>query len=363
MDPKKIHIIYNNAKRSAKFAGLTYLLDSEKGYSRVKKGKGFSYYDTQGESLGEKEKARVVALRIPPAWKKVWIAPTEKAHLQATGFDKKGIKQYLYHKKWSELREILKFYRLILFAEHLPKLRRRLKRELSKKDLSREKVLAAMLTLVDELSLRIGNEAYAESNKTFGITTLRNRHAEVKGDTIHLHFIGKSHQEHDVTLINKAVAKTVQEAGQITGSHLFQFIDKHQKTHVLHSHDVNHFIHGTMGYDFTAKDFRTWVGTAHAFELLKPECQKKMKRNEREKKMKEVVKRVAKKLGNTVAVCKAHYIHLDLQELFTEGKLKKFLHKAGQKKNTQGLKKHESELKVLLAILYGEKLEKLLEKK
>jgi DNA topoisomerase-1 len=367
VNTEEIHQIYSIPERSAKEAGLHYLLDDMPGYSRMRRGRGFIYKDHNGGALKSPDEVSwIKSLRIPPAWKDVWISPIQNAHLLATGRDERNRKQYIYHPKWNELRTLLKFYRLILFAEALPKLRAEIKRGLRRQSLTkqrtlpREKVLAAVLSLIDKLSIQVGNDEYAKSNKTYGLTTLLDNHAEINNDTVVLHFVGKSNIRQQMKVKDRNIAQVVKKSKDITGRRLFQYIDKEQKRHPITSNEVNEYIQAIAGYDFTAKDFRTWSASVHAYELMKKECAACSLANASQKlrnsKAREILAIVAEKLGNTVAVCKAHYVHTDLQEIFSKGE---FTHRIGglpKLKAIKGLSAIEVEFQYLLAVLYREKV-------
>jgi DNA topoisomerase-1 len=357
----EIHRIYNKPELSAKEAGLAYLLDDTPGILRQKRGKGFIYKDVVGKAVrDEKELEWIDSLRIPPAWQDVWISPIKNAHLLATGRDERGRKQYIYHPKWNELRSLLKFYRLILFAEQLPKLRSLIRRDLRHHGLPRERVIAAVLSLMDKLSIRIGSEEYAKENQTYGLTTLEDRHASIWKDRVTLHFIGKSHKEREVKLEDPSIAHIVKKSKDVAGHRLFQYFDDTNNKHPLTSNEVNAYIQDVAGQDFTAKDFRTWAASAHAYELMKKEADlcslDSAAQKIRDAKAREIIRAVAEKLGNTPAVCKSHYVHTDLQEIFSKGE---FSHRIGglpKLKPVKGLSAHEVELQYLLAVLYREKV-------
>lgn len=362
-----LHRIYSIPERSAREAGLHYLLDETPGLSRERRGRGFIYKDQDGRPLSSKtDVTRIKSLRIPPAWTDVWISPVRNAHLLATGRDERGRKQYIYHPKWNELRNILKYYRLILFAESLPVLRQAMRRGLGRKGmpeqtgLPRERVLAAVLSLMDKLSIRVGNEEYAKTNKTYGLTTLRDNHADIQGGTIKLHFTGKSNIRHEIKIEDAELARVVKKSKDVTGRRLFQYIDKENNRHPITSNEVNTYIQSVTGYDFTAKDFRTWAASVRAFELMKRECKAcalaTASQTVRNKKAREILSAVAEKLGNTVAVCRSHYVHSDLQDIFTKGE---FTHRVGglpKLKTVKGLSAVETEFQYLLSVLHRERV-------
>jgi len=357
----EIHRIYAEPELSAREAGLVYLLDDTQGISRTRRGKGFVYFDKDGRRImGRAHREWIESLAIPPAWEDVWISPSRTTHLLATGRDERGRKQYIYHPKWNELRSLLNFYRLILFAEELPKLRAAIARDVRHKGLPKERVAATALALMDKLSIRIGSDEYARANDTYGITTLENRHAEIRNGVITLHFIGKSHKEREVTLASRPLSVSLRKSKQMSGKRLFQYLDAEGSKHPLTSDDVNEYIQAIAGSDFTAKDFRTWAATAEAFDLMKKSCAEAQlesaSQTVRDKKAREIVHAVAQKLGNTAAVCKAHYIHSDLQDIFAKGEFTLRIGGLPRRRPVKGLSASEADLHYFLAVLYREKV-------
>jgi DNA topoisomerase-1 len=360
MASRKLEKMYRDPAACAERAGLCYGSDSDPGFRRVRSGRGFRYVDKNGKTLKDpRVKKRIQALAIPPAWQEVWIAGDPKSHLQATGTDQKGIKQYLYHEDWREFREALKFARLVLFGERLPRLRRRLRKHLRERGVSREKVLSAVLTLIDDLSLRVGNAAYAEANKTYGITTLENRHARVTKDTITFRFVGKSHRKQEMSVTDPVLARAVKKASLLPGTKLFQYVDEESRHHPLTSDEVNSFLKKNMDEDFTAKDFRTWTGTREAYAHMRKHFGGDLSASGRKKALTDLVKEVAETLGNTPAVCRAHYIDTELQRLFEAGKLEEIMVRTSRSKRPSGFPADEAELIVVLRHLSVEKVKKL----
>jgi DNA topoisomerase I len=257
---------------------------------------------------------------VPPAWTDVWIAPSPNAHLQATGRDKRGRKQYRYHPRWREARDETKFERMVDFARALPRLRRRVRDDLREADLPRDKVLAAIVRLLDASLARIGNLEYARENESFGLTTLREEHVEVRGPRVRLRFRGKHGKEHDLRVEDPRLARVVRRLQDLPGQELFQFHDERGELRLVHSHDVNEYIREAAGEEFSAKDFRTWAGTVLAArELLnlgQPESEADAKR-----KLVEAIKAVAGRLGDTPAVTRASYIHPEILLVYAEGRL------------------------------------------
>jgi DNA topoisomerase-1 len=259
---------------------------------------------------------RIAALRIPPAWTDVWICPSPTGHLQATGRDARGRKQYRYHDQWTAHRDELKYERMIEFATALPRVRRRVARDLKRSGLPREKVLAAIVRLMDRTSIRVGSEEYSRTNNSFGMATLQDRHVQIRGSEIHFKFRGKSGKMHEIGLDDKELAKIVRDCHDLPGQELFQYLDDDGNVCDVSSRDINDYLREISGQDFTAKDFRTWAGTTIAFEVL---CMSTTATSARAAKRNIVAALdcVAKKLGNTRAVCRKSYVHPGLFEAYT----------------------------------------------
>jgi DNA topoisomerase-1 len=303
---------------SVREIGLRYVDSSQPGFTRHRAGKGFYYRDTSGKKIEKGTHLdRIKALVIPPAWEKVWICPTANGHIQATGFDARGRKQYLYHARWREWRDETKYHHLIEFAETLPHIRQEVDRQLRRPGLPREKVLAAVVSLLEKTLIRIGNESYARENKSFGLTTLRDRHAEVNGDTVSFSFRGKSGIEHTVDLRDRRLARIIKATQDLPGQELVQYLDEEGKHVPVTSDDVNTFLREITGKDFTAKDFRTWGGTVLAASELAslpaPETKTQADRD-----IVAAIDAVAKQLGNTRAVCRSCYVHPEVMEAWLE---------------------------------------------
>ena len=296
--------------------GLVWVSDESPGIRRVRKGDDFAYVDARGKRLRAKaELDRIRALAIPPAYEQVWICTLANGHLQATGRDARGRKQYRYHAAWRVAKDQHKFDRMLEFGTVLPRIRKRAQADLGAPVGTmprRETVLATIVRLLDTTLVRIGNEEYARQNKSFGLTTLRTRHAAVSGSTLKLRFRGKSGKEHAVALDDPRVARVVRRCQAMPGQDLFQYVDEDGMVRGVGSADVNDYIRDAAGADFTAKDFRTWHGTAHALALW-------IERSEagegRRPSAKELLAEVARRLGNTVAVCKKSYVHPRVLEL------------------------------------------------
>jgi DNA topoisomerase-1 len=286
-------------------------------------GSGFKYVGTNGRTIrNPPELARIRSLVIPPAWSDVWICPEPRGHLQATGRDARGRKQYRYHPRWREVRDETKYHKMIAFAESLPAVRRRTAADIRKPHLTREKVLATVVALLEKTLIRVGNDEYARQNQSFGLTTLRDGHVAVKGATVRFSFKGKSGVEHDVDLSDRRLARVVKACRDIPGYELFQYYDEDGERQTIDSADVNAYLQEITGEEFTSKDFRTWAGTVLAAQLLRDfeqvDGEAQLKKN-----VVKAVESVAKKLGNTKAVCRKCYIHPAIFDSYMDGTMLK----------------------------------------
>lgn len=295
--------------QAAKAAGLHYVNDAEPGIRRVRSGTGFRYRDGRGRAIRDPHTLkRLQSLAIPPAWTDVWICVRADAHLQATGRDAKGRKQHRYHPLWRGIRDATKYDRMIEFGEALPRIRRRVARDISRPELNREKVLGTVVRLMDLTFIRIGNDEYARRNGSYGLTTMMDQHARIRGGRVQFSFSGKSGKHHTIEVDDPHLAKVVKHCQDIPGQELFQWIDADGKRHDVTSGDVNDYLREISGSDFTAKDFRTWAGTVLAAQSLRTanefETERQAKRN-----ITLVIASVAERLGNTPAVCRKCYIH------------------------------------------------------
>ncbi|MGH8718660.1 MAG: DNA topoisomerase IB [Burkholderiales bacterium] len=293
----------------AKSAQLRYVSDAEPGIRRQRSGKKFVYLDAQGEKLADAgDLLRIKSLAIPPAWTDVWICARDNGHLQATGRDARGRKQYRYHKRWREVRDENKYDRLLAFAAVLPKLRRRVARDLKARGLPRRKVLATVVSLLESTLVRVGNDEYARHNKSFGLTTLRDRHVKPAGQQVRFEFNGKGNIAHVISVSDPRLAKIVKRCRDLPGYTLFQYVDDNGEPRSIEADDVNAYLRETMRAEFTAKDFRTWAGTVLAYHALSKlngfESQAQAKRN-----VASALESVANRLGNTKTVCRSCYIH------------------------------------------------------
>ncbi len=307
--------------QSARAAGLRYVRETTSGFTRQKCGTGFRYLDTAGKSLRDKQHlARIRSLVIPPAWQRVWICPLPEGHLQAVGYDAKGRKQYRYHPIYSHFRNHTKFGRMPEFAKALPLIRHRVQRDLARPGLPREKVLATVVRLLETTYIRIGNTEYAKQNKSFGLTTLRDRHVDIEGADVRFHFRGKSGQDHDIHLHDRRLARIIRECQDLPGYELFQYLDHDGRQHTIDSNDVNAYLREITGGDFTAKDFRTWAGTVQSALVLADigpaQSETEMKRN-----VVTAIKAVAGRLGNRPATCRKYYVHPVVLDAYADGTL------------------------------------------
>lgn len=336
----------NDPEILAKEAGLKYSLDIGSGIKRIRAGKGFTYIDSKGIKISdEKTLERIKSLVIPPAWENVFISASPKSHLQAVGIDAKGRKQYKYHPEWISIRNETKFGRLHEFGRCLPKIRRQIKKDLRLNAMPREKTLAIIVSILDKVFIRVGNAEYEKTNGTYGLTTLRDKHAQFGKDSVDFKFKAKSGKESIISLEDKLLSKLVKKCKDIPGYHLFQYFNEDGDHIEVHSHDVNNYLKEITGKNFTAKDFRTWGGTVEAYNYLK-NCANEKEENNTRKIVVECVKEVAKKLNNTVAICKKYYIHPAVLEAFEDGTI---LHTNGSiKKGAGELRKEEKEVLTIL---------------
>ncbi len=296
------------------------MTDAFAGIGRKRAGTGWAYYAPNGARIRDADKRRRLGrLAIPPGWTDVWICPDPDGHIQATARDARGRKQYRYHASYREACDKSKFRRMLEFSEGLPRLRERMERDLRGDDLSRRQILATVIRLLDRTLIRVGNDEYARENRSFGLTTLRRRHVEVKGSSLRFSFRGKSGIEHDVAITDAKLARIIQRCQDLPGTEIFQYLDAFGKRQSISSDDVNAHLREITGRDITAKDFRTWGGTMHAAVALRtmgPGATKK----EIEANIIKAVDQVAEKLGNTRAVCRKYYVHPALLEAYVEGR-------------------------------------------
>jgi DNA topoisomerase-1 len=304
---------------AARAAGLRHVADSMPGIRRTARGDTFDYVDANDKPVRDEETlARIRKLAVPPAWKNVWICASERGHLQATGRDARGRKQYRYHAKWRKERDQAKYGRLIEFADALPALRKKVLADMALQGLPREKVVATVVRLLDRTLIRVGNYEYARDNDSYGLTTMRSKHVEVKGSTLAFEFKGKARKVHSIDVSDARAARIVKQCRELPGYELFQYVDEEGEKRTVGSEDVNDYVRDAMGQDFTAKDFRTWAGTVFCATALATvgsfESEREAKAN-----VNDAMRAVATLLGNTPAVSKACYVHPQLLESYLDG--------------------------------------------
>lgn len=308
---------------TAKAIQLVYVSCKDEGIGRVAAGKGFKYIYRNKTVKDKSTLERIRSLVLPPAWRDVWICRIAEGHLQATGVDMRNRKQYRYHPMWNELRNKTKFYRLPELGKQLPSIRKKLEADLSLPGLPKNKVLAALVSLMEKTGMRIGNEFYEKLYGSFGLTTLKDKHAEIKGSELKFCFRGKKGVEHTVSLKSRKLAKIVQHCRDIPGKELFQYIDENGSRQSIDSGMLNAYIRSLAGQDFTAKDFRTWCGTVAALSAIIENGL--VEDPDSKKKVIAVLDKVAEQLGNSRTVCKKYYVHPSLLEMYEGGKLEKWL--------------------------------------
>jgi len=321
-------------QRAAK-AGLAYIDLIENWITRHRCGRGFTYRSPSGKRLrGERSLQRIESLVIPPAWNDVAICPKANGHIQSVGTDDAGRRQYIYHARWQAISSTTKFDRMLLFGRCLPKIRRRVRRDGKTRGLSRDRVLAALIRLLDKGFLRVGNQAYTESNGSHGATTLKNKHVEIERSHVLFDFPGKSGQQIHVEVVDAKLANIIGRCAELDGQYLFQYLDDEGKTHRIDSSDVNQYLRDASDEAITAKDFRTWWGsvltTAELHDIAGSDSLKDRKRL-----VANAVARTAKKLGNTKAVCRSSYIHPGLLIAAESGELEKLLRKLPTRKKAE----------------------------
>jgi DNA topoisomerase-1 len=341
----------NVAAGPTRVPGLRYVSDSAAGIRRKRSGRGFTYIDAEGARVDDPEAlARIRALAIPPAWTDVWICTSSNGHLQATGRDARGRKQYRYHDRWREVRDENKFESLAEFGQALTPIRKRIHRDLRLEGLPREKVLATVVRIMDTAYARVGNLAYAKENKSFGLTTLRNRHVDIKGSTVSFDFVGKGGKTHTFDVEDPRVAKIIRRCRDLPGYDLFQYVNGGGERRTVGSGDVNDYLREISGGEFTAKFFRTWAGTVVAAKTLAamdpPKSERSAKRN-----VTRAVEAVAESLGNTAAIARKSYIHPQVIEAYTEGSLSVAWERPLPKRPPQYAAKLRSDEQRLLRVL------------
>lgn len=316
-----------DAAQAARDAGLRYVSDDRQGIRRVRRGSGFSFFSPNGKRItDEDELLRIGALAIPPAWTDVWICPDPRGHLQATGRDARGRKQHRYHARWTEVRDRAKYDRVIDFAQALPNLRRRVSQHLLLSGLPREKVLAAVVKLLEKTLIRVGNEEYARNNHSYGLTTLRDKHVQIAGPNVTFHFRGKSGVAHCIDIEDPRLARIIRNCQELPGYELFQYRDDAGQVCDVKSEDVNAYLREMTDQEFTAKDFRTWTGTVLAATALR-DLGLSASETQAKKNIVQAIKSVAGRLGNTQAICRKCYVHPAILDSYLDGSLARCLEK------------------------------------
>jgi DNA topoisomerase I len=309
------------APTDARRAGLTYVSDSMPGIRRRRRGGGFQYVGPDGGAVRDPEElARIRSLAVPPAWTDVWVCPRADGHIQATGRDARGRKQYRYHPRWREHRDADKYDRVLAFGEALPRIRARVNRDLRRSDLSRERVLATVVRLLETTLIRVGNEEYTRENESYGLTTLRDRHVEVDGATIRFVFRSKGGRQRHVGVHDPRVARVVRRLEELPGRELFRYVGDDGEMHRIDSGDANEYLREASGDDFTAKDFRTWAGTVLAARALR-ELERVTSEAQAKRNVVRAVESVAARLGNTQAICRRCYVHPAVLDAYVDGSL------------------------------------------
>jgi DNA topoisomerase-1 len=340
-------------REAAREAGLRYVDDSKPGLRRKRNGKGFRYIDPKGAAVRDPDEiARLKSLAIPPAYTDVWICPHPNGHIQATGRDEKGRKQYRYHPRFREAREASKFHRIMAFAEALPGIRQRIDADMGKRGLPREKVLATVVHLLETTLIRVGNDDYARSNKSYGLTTLRDPHVKIAGSEMRFRFKGKSGKEWSVSMRDRRVAKIVKACQDLPGQELFQYLDEDGERRDVTSSDVNAYLREITGEDFTAKDFRTWAGTVLAALALQ-EFEAFDNAAKAKKNLRAAIESVSSRLGNTPTICRKCYIHPQILDCYLEGGMLLQVKEAVEGELKNGLDALRPEEAAVLSLLRG----------
>ena len=336
--------------KAAEVADLVYVTDKDPGINRVKKGKGFTYIYDNKPLKDKAQEERIRKLAIPPAWTNVWICPKDNGHIQATGFDIRQRKQYRYHQLWHVLRNETKFHRLYEFGKLLPSMRLQLEEDLARKELCAEKVIATVISLMERTYIRIGSDDYEKLYGSYGLTTLKDNHVSIKGDTLHFAFKGKKGIYHEISLRNRRLARMVQHCRDIPGKELFQYYDDHGKRQSVDSGAVNRYIKDATGGDFTAKDFRTWAGTLNILRAFRAIGQSESD-TDCKKNVLAALDEVSKKLGNSRTICKKYYVHPGVIKLYEEQNLDKYLKELDKIEESDELTGLTSEERVMMKIL------------
>jgi DNA topoisomerase I len=347
--PRRL-VVREDPQRAAKRAGLHWVDDSQPGIARNRRGKSFVYVVHGRVIKSQTVLKRIKSLVIPPAWREVWICKDPRGHLQATGRDARGRKQYRYHPQWREVRDENKYERLLAFARALPKMRRKVAQHLRHKKLDREKVLATVVKLLETTLIRVGNDEYARQNQSFGITTMMDHHAEIKGRHVVFRFTGKSGVEHEIMADDSRLVPIVRQCQDLPGQQLLQYMDRDGKVRDVSSTDVNDYLREISGHDFTAKDFRTWAGTVLAARALQEfedfDSHAAAKRN-----VTRAIESVAERLGNTTAVCRKCYVHPAIINAYLDRSLVQTLQRKAEHDLRTRLGRMPAEEAAVLALL------------
>lgn len=343
----RIRRIINDPVKSAEAINLVYISDNSPGISRKKAGRAFCYYLKEKKISDKETLARIRGLVLPPAWQNVWICSLPNGHLQATGLDARSRKQYKYHPLWNNLRNQTKFYRMLNFGKALPAMRKQLESDLKLPGMPQEKVMAAIVSLMERTNIRVGNSVYEKLYGSFGLTTLKNKHVEIKGSSIRFSFVGKKGIRHDISLKNKRLARIVSSVKEIPGKELFQYYDEDGNRKPVDSGMVNDYIKKISGEDFTAKDFRTWAGTVNAFIALK-ELGLAENETTAKKMIVEALDKVASNLGNSRTICKKYYVHPVILSMYENHGLKSYFKQPVDEEDDSGLSCEE---KIIMKIL------------
>lgn len=337
--------------KEARKAGLHYSSDEEPGLRRELRGKHFVYRGANGAVVKDKRTlVRIKRLAVPPAWTEVWISPDEDGHIQATGRDARGRKQYRYHPDWRQQRDENKFDHMLEFAQALPRIRRRVKRDLVRRGMPREKVLATVVRLLEATLIRVGNDEYARQNESYGLTTMHNGHARVSGEHIHFTFRGKSAKKHEISVRDPKLARIVRRCQDMPGQELFAYEDADGQARDVRSQDVNEYLRSTSGADFTAKDFRTWAGTVLAAIALR-EFSEVTHAAEAKKNVVTAIEAVAKMLGNTPSVCRKCYVHPAILDSYLAGETIATIRQRVERKIDRSIGKLKPEEAAVLVLL------------
>ncbi|MBV9121482.1 MAG: DNA topoisomerase IB [Chloroflexi bacterium] len=348
----EIEAVTPDPVESAREAGLRYVHDSMPGIRRVATRNGsFRYIDAKGQEVTDPdERLRIKALGIPPAWTDVWICANKRGHLQATGRDARGRKQYRYHEKYRQVRDEAKYERMLAFAQFLPAIRQRVEEDLRKTGLPREKVLATLIKLLEGTLIRVGNDEYARSNESYGLTTLRDEHARFRGEEVRFTFRGKSGKDHSISLHDRRLARIVKQCRDIPGERLFQYKGDDGEYHGVYSEDVNAYLREITGHDFSAKDFRTWAGTVLAAQALR-EFEAFDSKAQAKKNVVRAIEAVAARLGNTKAICRKCYVHPAVIDAYLDGAMLEGLRHRAEDELTNHLGELPPEEAAVLAFL------------